>query len=80
MFHWIDPPKNSQNFVEKAHNPDATPLKNFYKNSFNSSLKIIYDLFRLRPPWAEDHDQMKSDETIKVEVEMIVFFKVCFWL
>ena len=27
-FHWIDPPKISQNFVEKAHYPDATPLKN----------------------------------------------------
>ena len=23
----IDPPKNSQNFVEKAHYPNATPLK-----------------------------------------------------
>ena len=27
VFHWIDPPKSSQNFVEKAHYPDATPLK-----------------------------------------------------
>ena len=27
VFHWIDPPKNSQNFVENAHYPDATPLK-----------------------------------------------------
>ena len=27
-FHWIDVPKNSQNFVEKAHYPDSTPLKN----------------------------------------------------
>ena len=27
VFHWIDPPKDSQNFVEKAHYPDATPLK-----------------------------------------------------
>ena len=27
VFHWIDPPKNSQNFLEKAHYPDATPLK-----------------------------------------------------
>ena len=27
VFHWIDPPKNSQNFVEKAYYPDATPLK-----------------------------------------------------
>ena len=26
-FHWIDHPKNSQNFVEKAHYPYATPLK-----------------------------------------------------
>ena len=26
-FYWIDPPKNSQNFVEKAHYPDATLLK-----------------------------------------------------
>ena len=27
VFHWIDPPKNSQSFVEKAYYPDATPLK-----------------------------------------------------
>ena len=27
VFHCIDPPKSSQNFVEKAHYPDATPLK-----------------------------------------------------
>ena len=27
VFQWIDPPKNSQNFVEKAHYPNATPLK-----------------------------------------------------
>ena len=41
VFHWIDPPKNSQNFVEKALYPDETPLKNFYKNSFNPSLKVV---------------------------------------
>ena len=40
-FHWIDPPKNSQNFVEKAHYPDATPLNFFYKNSFNPSLTDV---------------------------------------
>ena len=27
VFHWIDPPNNSQNFLEKAHYPNATPLK-----------------------------------------------------
>ena len=27
IFHWIDHPKNSQTFVEKVNNPDATPLK-----------------------------------------------------
>ena len=27
FLHLIDLPKNSQNFVEKAHYPDATPLK-----------------------------------------------------
>ena len=27
VFHWIDPPKNSQKFVEKAHYPESTPLK-----------------------------------------------------
>ena len=26
VLHWIDPPKNSQNFVEKAYFPDTTPL------------------------------------------------------
>ena len=41
VFHRIDPPKNSQNFVEKAHYPDAgcNSTKNFYKNSFNPSLE-----------------------------------------
>ena len=27
LSHWINPPKNSQDFVEKAHYPDATPLR-----------------------------------------------------
>ena len=26
-FHWKDPPKDSQNFLEIAHNPNETPLK-----------------------------------------------------
>ena len=36
-FLWFFFAKSSQNFVEKAHYPDAIPLK-FYKNSFNPSL------------------------------------------
>ena len=31
MYHWIDPPKNSQNFVEKAHYFDTTPLNFFIR-------------------------------------------------
>ena len=27
VFHWIDPPKNSQNFAEKSHYPYAIALK-----------------------------------------------------
>ena len=42
VFHWIDPPKNSQNFVEKAHYSDTTPLKISIRNH---SIPVCFDIW-----------------------------------
>ena len=44
-FHWIEPPKNSQNFVEKpkkTHYPDATPLKISIRTHSIPACMIMY--------------------------------------
>ena len=68
VFHWIDPRKNSQNFVEKAHYPDATPLKISIRTHSIPAFFILHSNFGFSLFWQVTQEVEKRIEDLTHQV------------